>query len=176
MKKLLVLSGSNSKNSINKQLALYAAGSVNNSEINEIDLNDFELPIYSVDRESELGIPDKAKEFLAKIEESDGIVLSLAEYNGSYSSAFKNIMDWASRGTKSLWASKPMLLMATSPGARGGATVLEAAKTSFPYLGANVVASFSLPSFYDNFSEGKISNTELLEKLQGEVNSLSSAL
>ena len=57
-----------------------------------------------------------------------------------------------------LWSDKPMLLMATSPGARGGATVLEIAKGRFPYMGGNIVADFSLPSFDDNFSGGKIAN------------------
>lgn len=37
--------------------------------------------------------------------------------------------------------------MATSPGDRGGATVLQAAVNYFPFLGANVVADFSLPNF-----------------------------
>ena len=54
-----------------------------------------------------------------------------------------------------------MFLMSTSPGARGGKTVLDTAKTYFPYLGGNIVSDFSLPSFYDNFKDGKIIN-ELL--------------
>ena len=45
-----------------------------------------------------------------------------------------------------------MLLLATSPGGRGGATVLAAAGATFPHMGGNIAASFSLPSFYDNFS------------------------
>ena len=54
-----------------------------------------------------------------------------------------------------------MLLMATSPGGRGGATVLEVAKNRFPYMGGNVVASFSLPSFNDHFSEKGITDSTL---------------
>ena len=46
--------------------------------------------------------------------------------------------------------------MATSPGGRGGATVLGIAKGSFQHMGGNVVADFSLPSFNSNFSDGKI--------------------
>ena len=45
-----------------------------------------------------------------------------------------------------------MLLLSTSPGGRGGATVLEAAASRFPHMGADVVVSFSLPSYNDNFS------------------------
>ena len=68
-----------------------------------------------------------------------------------------------------LWSDKPMLLMATSPGARGGATALDIAKSRFPYMGGNIVADFSLPSFHENFSEGKITNSELNEQLKNKV-------
>ena len=77
--------------------------------------------------------------------------MSLAEHNGSYSVAFKNVMDWASRLEGSLWQEKPMCLLATSPGGRGGRSVLDAALARFPRMGGKVVSSFSLPHFEDNF-------------------------
>ena len=95
--------------------------------------------------------------------------MSLAEHNGAYATVFKNIFDWMSRIDGKLWSDKPMLLMATSPGARGGATVLEIAKGRIPYMGGNIVADFSLPSFYENFSEGTITNEELNEQLKKHV-------
>ena len=48
-----------------------------------------------------------------------------------------------------------MLLMATSPGGRGGQTVLDLAFNYFPFMGGDVSARFSLPSFYQNFDEAK---------------------
>jgi len=36
-----------------------------------LDLNDFEMPIYSIDRETESGIPDLAKSFYKEIGEAD---------------------------------------------------------------------------------------------------------
>ena len=62
-----------------------------------------------------------------------------------------------------------MLLIATSPGARGGTSVLQAAVTYFPYLGGHVVANFSLPNFHDNFSRDKISDDESNEELSKKV-------
>ena len=59
-----------------------------------------------------------AKAFLAKIEEADFLVVSLAENNGNYSAAFKNVFDWCSRITVKVFQEKPMLLMATSPGGK----------------------------------------------------------
>ncbi len=169
MNTIIAFAGSDSKESINKQLAAYASSLVENTDVTVLDLNDFELPLYGMDYETAHGIPENAHKFLEQIKGSDGIVLSLAEHNGAYATVFKNIFDWMSRIDGKLWSDKPMLLMATSPGARGGATVLEIAKGRIPYMGGNIVADFSLPSFYENFSEGTITNEELNEQLKKHV-------
>jgi len=165
MKKILAFAGSNSKASINKQLATYAANLIDSVEVEVLDLNDFELPLYSVDQESEHGIPDTAKRFLEHVHSSDGIVLSLAEHNGAYTAVFKNVLDWASRVGGKLWSDKPMLVMATSPGARGGINVLNIAKGYFEYMGGQIISSYSLPSFGSNFSDGKITDQKLNDEL-----------
>ncbi|MGC1205241.1 MAG: NAD(P)H-dependent oxidoreductase [Flavobacteriaceae bacterium] len=169
MKKIIAFAGSNSKNSINKQLVTYASGLLKGVEASILDLNDFELPVYGIDLETEKGIPGNAQKFLDIIKSSDGIVLSLAEHNGAYATVFKNIFDWMSRIDGKLWSEKPMLLMATSPGARGGATVLEIAKGRFQYMGGNIITDFSFPSFFDNFKEGKVVNNELNLDLKSKV-------
>ena len=174
MNKIIAFAGSDSKTSINKQLASYAASLVEGVETTILDLNDFELPMYSMNRELSDGIPDNAKKFLNIIKSSDGIILSLAEHNGTYATVFKNLFDWMSRIDGKLWSNKPMLLMSTSPGARGGATGLEIALGRFGFMGGNVVGSFSLPSFNDNFSDGKIINNDLNNKLLEEVKVFSS--
>lgn len=172
MKNIIAFAGSDSRNSINKELAIYAASLVNGVDVQILDLNDFELPLYGIDRELEHGIPDNAHKFLDIIKASDGIVLSLAEHNGAYATVFKNLFDWMSRIDNKLWSDKPMLLMSTSPGGRGGATVLEIAKGRFGYMGGNIVGSFSLPSFGDNFSDGKLTNEALNNDLLEEVKQL----
>jgi NAD(P)H-dependent FMN reductase len=166
--KIISFAGSNSQNSINKKLVTYAAHLFVNAEVEVLDLNDYEMPLFGVDIEKEIGTHSLAKAFLDKISEADILVVSLAENNGNYSVAFKNIFDWCSRINGKIFQEKPMLLMATSPGARGGATVLEIAKNAFPRFGANIKATFSLPSFNDNFDveKGKISNAELDSQLK----------
>jgi len=161
MSNILVFAGSNSKQSINKQLATFVARQLEDAELKMVDLNDFELPIYGIDHEKEFGIPENAKTFLEFIKSSDGIVLSLAEHNGAYSTVFKNLFDWMSRLDGKLWSDVPMLLMATSPGGRGGASVLSIAKDRFPRMGGNIVADFSLPFFSKNFNENRISDEQL---------------
>ena len=169
MKKIIAFAGSNSKNSINKQLATYTASLVENVETKTLDLNDYPLPVYGIDLETENGVPENATLFLNEIKNSDGVILSLAEHNGNFSVAFKNVFDWMSRIDQKLWNNKPILVMATSPGGRGGTSVLSIAKAGFPHMGGNVVADFSLPSFYDNFKEGSIVNEEQNEKLKEAV-------
>jgi NAD(P)H-dependent FMN reductase len=177
MKKILVLAGTSHRSSINLALASHAASQLEEAEITTLDLNDFEMPIYSEDVEEASGIPQPARDFVGAIQASDGVILSLAEHNGSYTAAFKNVLDWASRVEQKLWSEKPMLLMASSPGGRGGANVLEAAKGYLPHLGAAVAATFSLPSFYDNFSaDAGISDESLKAELAQAVDSLQSAL
>ena len=139
-------------------------------EVDLIDLNDFPLPLFSVDIEKVVGFPKETEAFLKKIEEADFIVLSLAENNASYNVGFKNVFDWASRKAKKVFQDKPMLLMATSPGERGGTSVLEFATKTLPYYGANIKATFSLPKFDENFDEEKgIINEELKQQLLNQI-------
>jgi NAD(P)H-dependent FMN reductase len=126
------------------------------------------MEIYSSDEEKN-GFPENAKKFSSLLDNYDGFIISLAEHNGSYAAAFKNIYDWSSRIENNVFRNKPLLLMATSPGPRGGLTVLEAGIDRFSRMGASEVISFSFPSFNDNFKEGIIVNEQLLLTLKEKV-------
>jgi chromate reductase len=169
--KIVAFAGSPSKKSINKKLATYAASLFENCEVEILNLNDYEMPLFSVDIEVTIGQHPLAKAFLDKMATADILVVSLAENNGNYSAAFKNTLDWCSRINGKVFQEKPMLLMATSPGARGGATVLEIAKNNFPRFGTEIKATFSLPNFDDNFDVevNRISNRELDKQLRTMV-------
>ncbi|MDF1698307.1 MAG: NAD(P)H-dependent oxidoreductase [Saprospiraceae bacterium] len=176
MKKIIAIGGSNSKKSINKKLASFVANQIKNTETIVADLNDYALPLYGIDLETESGIPENAVKLNELLESADGLVISLAEHNGSYSVAFKNAYDWLSRINGKVWKNKPMFLMATSPGGRGGATVLQTAKAGFPYLGGNIITDFSLPAFYDNFSETGITHEALAAELELKISEFSNAI
>lgn len=170
MKKIISIAGSNSQKSINRSLLTYTNSLLENVEIISIDLNDYVLPIYGEDFEAENGIPTAVKRLDEVFNGADGFILSLAEHNGSYAAVFKNTIDWLSRINMKIWREKPMLLMATSPGGRGGATVLQSASAYFPFMGANITDTFSLPSFYDNFNNGEIKDGRLKEDINSKVN------
>ncbi|WP_298392815.1 NADPH-dependent FMN reductase [Flavobacterium sp.] len=173
MKKIIAFGASSSKTSINKQLATYVANQFQDATVEILDLNDFEMPIFSTDREAASGIPQLAHDFYAKLGTADVIVISFAEHNGVYSTAFKNIFDWTSRINAKTFQEKDVLLLATSPGPRGASTVLETANNRFPFQGAVVKGSFSLPSFYDHFdSEKGITNEDLKNQLLEIIQSI----
>ncbi len=171
IKRVLAIPGSNSMESINRKLLLSVVAMLEDSKGNVVDINDFPLPLFSVDLKKEKGVPEPALNFKDQMEASDGFILSVAEYNGSYSSAFKNLLDWLSVIEGKLFEQKPVLLMCATPGKLGGKNVLHTANAYLPHMGANIIGSVSFGEFYENFKDGKgIVNVELhnemIEKLK----------
>ncbi|MDE1464923.1 NADPH-dependent FMN reductase [Spartinivicinus poritis] len=149
--KVLAFAASNNKNSINQRLALYTAGLIENAEVETLDINDYEMPIFSAAREEQLGQPKEAITFFNKLAEADAIIISFAEHNGTFTAAFKNLYDWTSRINKAIFGNKPALFLATSPGPGGAKSVLVTAEKSASFMGADVKGSVSIPSFFENF-------------------------
>ncbi|MBL4710253.1 MAG: NAD(P)H-dependent oxidoreductase [Flavobacteriales bacterium] len=170
-KKILAYGASNSRKSINKKFANYAAHQVPDTEVKLLDLNDFEMPLYSIDREEADGMNPLAIQFRQEMADCDGIVISFAEHNGAYTAAFKNIFEWISRAGKNIWSNKPMLLLATAPGEMGGRFVPEIASNKLRRMNTNTIVDFSLPSFGENFDENSgITNPELKAKFDQVLN------
>ncbi|MBX9448508.1 MAG: NAD(P)H-dependent oxidoreductase [Taibaiella sp.] len=175
--KITAFAGSNSSTSINKQLVRFACSYLNGYEIDLLDLNDYEMPLFSVDREAANGYPGEAYTFLEKLANADALVVSLAENNRTYSVAFKNIFDWISRIEKKPFFDKPMLLMSTSPGGYGGGNVMETAKKFLPQFGTEIIETFSLPKFQENFGQGRgIIHPEYKRELEEKVESFKNAI
>ena len=172
--KVLAFAASSSRKSINKQLVTYAAGLLQDAEVEILDINDYEMPLFSQDREEEIGQPALAQEFLDKIGKSDAIIISFAEHNGSYTAAYKNLFDWSSRINPKVFQNKPLVFLSTSPGPRGAGSVLAAASGSAPFFDGDLKASLSIPSFYENFDveSGKLKNEELDAQLLSTIQSL----
>lgn len=168
---IIGFAGSNSSTSRNKKLVNVVLNHLDEDHnVELLDLNDYEMPLYGVDLESASGIPEKAHNFAKKIDESDFLVVSFAEHNGTFTVAFKNVLDWISRiPNRSIWGDKPVFFMATSPGQRGGASVLETALKIWPFRGAKVMGSYSLPSFDENYDEDMLSLKAPYDKELTEV-------
>jgi chromate reductase len=172
--KILAFAASSSSNSINKKLVTYAASLLNNAEIEILDINDYEMPLFSEDKEKELGQPDAAKSFFNKIGAADALLISFAEHNGSYTAAYKNLYDWTSRIVPQVYQGKPMVMLSTSPGPGGASSVLATAKKSAPFGGGDVKADLSLASFYEIFDTeaGRLTDADAQDRLEAALSAL----
>jgi NAD(P)H-dependent FMN reductase len=154
--KILAIPATNSRNGLNRQIVDHAARLLESGElggradVDLLDLNDYEMPLYSVERQQG-GFPEPAQRFLDEIGSADGLVISFAEHNGSYSVAWKNVYDWASRIDRQVYQGRPVAMFSTAPGPRGGRGVLEHAALVAPFFGAEVVGSLSIPRFAETF-------------------------
>jgi chromate reductase, NAD(P)H dehydrogenase (quinone) len=94
---ILAFAASSSQNSINRQLIHYIGGMIDTEgtyEMQYLDLNDFDMPLYSIDRQNELGILEPAQRFYQLIGAASGVMVSFAEHNGNFTAAYKNRFDW----------------------------------------------------------------------------------
>lgn len=172
--KVIAFGASTSSTSINKALATYTANLIEGADVEVLDLTQFDVPLFSEDKEKEIGQAEGAKAFLDAIANADALVISYAEHNGHHPAAYKNLFDWATRIEREVFKGIPAVYLATSPGPGGAANVLAAATNSAPYFGGNVKASVSVPSFYDNFDleSGQLTNAELIDKVQSAIEQL----
>jgi len=166
---ILAIGTSNSAHSINRALAAYAAKMLDAGNVEVLNIHDYEMPLFSVEREQELGSPPKAQAFYRKIADADVMVIAFAEHNGSYSAAWKNLFDWTSRIDTKVFQNKPSVFLSTSPGPGGAANVLAAAVKSATHFGADLVASYSIPSFHKNFDSEKLELLNVEVKLELEM-------
>ena len=186
--KLLAFAASNSRQSINRQLVDYAVGLLADGqiegvpagalEISSLDLNDFEMPIYSIDRQNADGIPQPAHEFYNLLGEADALLISFAEHNGSYTVAYKNVFDWASRIDMRVYHDKPIVMLSTSPGGGGGGFVLRTAGHLAGYFGNEMLASLAVPRFGENFDTeaGRLTDPDLDVQLREALATLAGVL
>ncbi|WP_163830790.1 NADPH-dependent FMN reductase [Spartinivicinus ruber] len=176
--KILAFAASNNKSSINQRLALYTANLIDNAKVETLNINDYEMPIFSDEREAQLGQPKEAKAFFNKLAEADAIIVSFAEHNGTFTAAFKNLYDWTSRINKSIFGNKPTIFLATSPGPSGAQSVLRAAVESAPFMGADIKDSVSIPNFFNNFDteNNRLINPKFETKIKHAVAQLTNSV
>ena len=158
--KIVAFAATSSTRSINKKLVTYAASLVHDASVEIIDLNDYDMPLYSETREETQGIPASAKVFMQKIDTCDTVMIAFAEHNGSYTAAYKNVFDWCSRINPKVYEGKKVLLMAASPGPGGAVSVLRTAESSMPYFNAEVIGVYSFPNFHKHFD---VTNNQVID-------------
>lgn len=93
MKKILFISGSLRKESLNTDLLHQAAKSFDGFECSFLDYGD--LPLLNQDQE--FPPPASIVRIRKEVADSDALFIASPEYNRSYSAALKNLLDWLSR-------------------------------------------------------------------------------
>lgn len=166
--KIVAFGASNSTTSINKALATYTAKQVEGAEVTVLDLNDYDVPMFSEQFEKENGQPEGAQKFLDAIASADALVISFAEHNGHYPSFYKNLFDWSTRVNRKVYGEKPAVYLSASPGPGGAKSVLAAATQSAGFFGGNIKASVSVPKFYDVFDmeAGTVTDADVAAQLK----------
>lgn len=176
MKKILAFAGSNSSTSINHQLVLCASQKIKQYRVEVIRLTAYPLPMFGEDIEREEGYSETLKTLLEVFKSADAFLVSVNEHNGTVSAYFKNVLDWLSRIEYKFLEGKTVFLMSTSNGKRGALSSQEYTAGVLPRFGAGEITRFTLPSFSENFKEGKIVNEELLSELEQKLQTFLSAL
>ncbi len=160
--KILVFPGSNRSGSINAKLAgvITKELALKGAEVTRISLNDYPLPLFDQDLESEKGIPENVMKLARLFASHQGIVIVTPEYNSSLPPLLKNTLDWVSRVSKD--NGKPLTpyrgnyfaLAASSGGGLGGIRVLPHVRDILVSIGAQVITEqVALANAYDAYDD-----------------------
>lgn len=135
------------------------------AELSLIDLRDYPLPMFAdavgpAMRQGDHPIP-LVQKWLDEIANADGLIIITPEYNHSFTSALKNVLDYIARQA----ADKPVGFVSYG-GSAGGARAVEQLR---PVVGElrmyDVRDQVAIPMIWAAFDqEGKLQNAEMHEK------------
>ena len=173
MKNFILFAGSLRTESFNKKLVLNVKNFLDTQKIESttLDLKTINLPVLDQDIEKEI-VEQKVNPVGKQIADSQGIIISTPEYNGSISSPLKNFIDWTSRIKPAQpWELKPVLLLGATPGALGAIRGLWHTRQPFTSLNSIVYPEvFGLPKAHEAFDEkGNLKDSKTLERLEALV-------
>lgn len=165
--RLMMMAASLRKASYNKKLIHLAANLIRDAaeSVDVFEFNDFDIPLYNADIQNELGFPPAVLKFCEHIQQADGLIFSVPEYNFSIPGVFKNLIDWVSRIDSAPWKNQHILLLSASPSLVGGNRSLWATRIPLETCGAFVYPDmFSLASADTAFNEEGELNDQSLQK------------
>ena len=177
--KILVYSASLRTESINFKLSQLMARIAEEigAEVDFARFNEFEMPLYNFDDQTASGVPEGATALAKRITASDGMILSVPEYNWLPAPTIKNAIDWLSRIQPVPLDKKSILLSSASPSLVGGVRGLTSLRISFESLGTwvypKMFALAQAPQAFD--SDGNLVDDALSKMLHDMVEDYCSA-
>lgn len=146
MTTLLLLSGSQRRESFNTRLLQYLAQYLDGRCIVDmIDPTQVDLPLFNQDLEDDPIIMGRVAMLHQRFSASHGMIVASPEYNGQLTPFLKNIVDWVSRLSyidnrfDSPFRDRPALLCSASTGWSGGAVSIPHVRALFGYVGCLVI-------------------------------------
>lgn len=135
--KIVGLCGSLRAGSINR-MALNLAGELMpaSMRLEVVDWRD--IPMFDADLLAQ-GVPAAVQTLAEQLRSADGVLIATPEYNFSLPGAFKNALDWISRGGNQPFANKPVAMLSATPGPLGGARVQYDLRRVMLFLNAMVL-------------------------------------
>lgn len=170
--RILVFGGSIRSGSLSSKLAAVAAKEIAllDTDVTQISLADYPLPIFNGDFEDEKGVPENALKLAHLIAATMGVFIATPEYNHSLPPLLKNTLDWISRirhtGTVP-YRHKVYAMGATSDGRFGGArAIIDLRKVLATSVGGIVIPSrVEVPMAQHAFDE----SGELIDELSAKM-------
>jgi chromate reductase, NAD(P)H dehydrogenase (quinone) len=174
--KILTFAGSLRKDSLNKKLCGVVSKIVqtnNLCDIQFIDLQPLNIPVYDGDLESAKGIPEGVKQLSQAISKADALIICTPEYNGSIPGSLKNVIDWLSREKPVSLSGKQTLLLAASPGALGGVRSLWHSRQPFEVLGVHLYPEMmGVGKAHENIlPDATLADAKMMENLERLIKS-----
>lgn len=182
---ILIIAGSSRTNSLNRQLAAFAArrARADGLIVSELDLRTLDLPVYDGDLEARVGIPDGARQLLQALLRCDALVIVTPEYNGFPTPLLINAFDWLSRVTASstqvagltATANKPVALLSASPGPGGALRSMNFLRQYLQMAFAMLVVpqQFALGKAHEAFNDsGELKDVRAAQSVQGVLNAV----
>jgi len=172
--RILGIAGSLRRGSHNRRL-LRAAG---DALPPGVDLVEWEglggLPIFDEDLEG-FPPPPPVEDFLAAVEEADGLLIATPEYNASVPGGLKNALDWASRPfPDNVLREKPSAVIGASTGLFGAVWAQAEVRKALKASGAHVLDSELPVGLADSAfaRDGTLADPELTARLGDLVSDL----
>jgi chromate reductase len=179
--RVLAFAGSARRESLNKRLVAVAAAVARDAgaEVTLLDLDDYEMPVYHGDHETQAGLPPAAQRLREVLLAHDALLIASPENNASVSALLKNAIDWVSRphgGQNGLvpYQGKVAALLAASPGALGGLRGVQHLRAILQALGVLVITEqFALGRAHEAFdAQGALADARQRASVEGVVRRL----
>jgi len=143
------------------------------AEVDVVELRELALPVYDGDLEAEQGLPPGAVELKKRITAAAGLLIASPEYNHSIPGAFKNAIDWATRGGNP-FQGKVAALMGASTGAFGAVRSLQHLRQVLMARGVWIVPAYvTIPNADKAFdAAGLLTDAALTKQVEALVAAL----